>query len=264
MPALRLEGLTKHYGRAPQVVRALDGVSLEIEQGEFVAVVGRSGSGKTTMLDCVGLLMRPTAGRVFLDGIDTGRLGDGQRAELRSRRIGFIFQEFNLLPTLTALDNVLLPLRYSGGDRVAGRRRALQLLEEMGLDGRGHHRPTELSGGQQQRVAIARSLIVSPTLVLGDEPMGEVDTETADMLLGLMRRINREEGVSFVIVTHDLDLAAQCDRIIHLRDGHLIGDEKVARPEPEDWPDAGSADEPARWSRLRRAAAEAEEVETVA
>jgi ABC-type lipoprotein export system ATPase subunit len=226
---MRLEGLAKHYGRPHEVVKALDGVSLEIEQGEFVAVVGRSGSGKTTMLDCVGLLMRPTAGRVLLDGVDTGRLGERERAELRSRRIGFIFQEFNLLPTLSALENVLLPLRYSGGDRRAGRRRAEQLLEEMGLGDRVGHRPAELSGGQQQRVAIARSLIGQPTLVLGDEPMGEVDTETADLLLSLMRRINRESRVTFLIVTHDLDLAARTDRIIHLRDGHLAGDERVER-----------------------------------
>ncbi|MGO8687257.1 MAG: ABC transporter ATP-binding protein [Candidatus Dormibacteria bacterium] len=229
MPTLRLEGLTKHYGRATQVVKALEGVSLEIEQGEFVAVVGRSGSGKTTMLDCAGLLMRPTAGRVLLDGVDTGGLGDGERAELRSRRIGFIFQEFNLLPTLSAIENVLLPLRYSGADRRAGHRRAELLLEEMGLGDRASHRPSELSGGQQQRVAIARSLIGQPTLVLGDEPMGEVDTETAEMLLSLMRRINRESRVTFLIVTHDLDLAARTDRIIHLRDGHLVGDERVER-----------------------------------
>jgi ABC-type lipoprotein export system ATPase subunit len=236
MPTLRLEHLIKHYGRAPQVVKALDGVSLEIQQGEFVAVVGRSGSGKTTMLDCAGLLMRPTGGRILLDGIDTGRLGDGERAELRSRRIGFIFQEFNLLPTLSAIENVLLPLRYSGADTRRGRRRAEMLLEEMGLRDRASHRPSELSGGQQQRVAIARSLIGQPTLVLGDEPMGEVDTETADMLLGLMRRINRESRVTFLIVTHDLDLAARTDRIIHLRDGHLAGDERLERdgaPLPE-------------------------------
>jgi len=229
MPTLRLEGLAKHYGRSPQVVKALDGVSLEIEQGEFVAVVGRSGSGKTTMLDCAGLLMRPTAGRVLLDGVDTGRLGDGERADLRSRRIGFIFQEFNLLPSLSAIENVLLPLRYSGADHRAGRRRAELLLDEMGIADRAGHRPSELSGGQQQRVAIARSLIGQPTLVLGDEPMGEVDTETGDMLLGLMRRINRESRVTFLIVTHDLDLAARTDRIIHLRDGRLDADHLVER-----------------------------------
>ena len=229
MATMRLENLTKHYGRATQTVRALDGVNLDIEQGEFVAVVGRSGSGKTTLLDCAGLLMRPTTGRVLLDGIDTGRLGDGQRAELRSRRNGFIFQEFNLLPTMSAMENVLLPLRYAGSGRRQGRDRAEQLLVEMGLEERMTHRPTQLSGGQQQRVAIARSLIGRPSLVLGDEPMGEVDTETAAMLLALMRRINREEGVTFVIVTHDLDLAGQTDRILHLRDGRLVGDERVAR-----------------------------------
>jgi ABC-type lipoprotein export system ATPase subunit len=234
MPAMRVEGLTKHYGEPPHQVRELAGVDLQIDQGEFVAIVGRSGSGKTTMLDCVGLLMRPTAGRVLLDGVDTGTLNERERAELRSHRIGFIFQEFNLLPTMTAMDNILLPLRYSGGDRKAARARAEALLNEVGLADRSHHHPTELSGGEQQRIAIARSLINQPTLVLGDEPMGEVDTETASMLLGLMRRINGESQVSFLIVTHDLELASRTDRIIRLRDGHLIDDERLA-PEAVTW-----------------------------
>jgi ABC-type lipoprotein export system ATPase subunit len=215
-------------------VRALAGVDLQIDQGEFVAIVGRSGSGKTTMLDCVGLLMRPTAGRVLLDGVDTGTLNERERAELRSHRIGFIFQEFNLLSTMTALENILLPLRYSGGDRKAARARAEALLDEVGLADRSHHHPTELSGGEQQRIAIARPLINQPTLVLGDEPMGEVDTETASMLLGLMRRINDESQASFLIVTHDLELASRTDRIIRLRDGQLIGDERLA-PEAITW-----------------------------
>ncbi len=228
MPAMRLEGLTKHYGDPAHGVNALTGVDLQIGQGEFVAVVGRSGSGKTTMLDCIGLLMQPTAGRVLLDGVDAGSLSERQRAELRSHRIGFIFQEFNLLATMTAMENILLPLRYSGGDRRAARARAEALLGEVGLADRANHRPTQLSGGEQQRIAIARSLINQPSLVLGDEPMGEVDTETSDLLLGLMRRINLESSVTFVIVTHDLELAARTDRRIRLRDGHLISDEKLA------------------------------------
>ena len=228
MATIEARGLSKHYGKGGSLVKALDGVSLTIEQGEFLAIVGRSGSGKTTTLDCMGLLMRPTQGQIVVDGVDAGTLSDNQRAEIRSRRIGFIFQEFNLLPTMSAMENILLPLRYSGGDRKAARQRAEALLEDVGLSKRSAHRPTQMSGGEQQRVAIARSLINSPTLVLGDEPMGEVDTDTADTLLGLMRRINAEQGVSFVIVTHDLDLAARTDRIVRLRDGHVISDERTS------------------------------------
>ena len=228
MATIKALDVTKEYGSGDFLVKALDGVSLTVEQGEFVAIVGRSGSGKTTMLDCMGLLMRPTGGQVIIDGVDAGTLSDSRRAEIRSHRIGFIFQEFNLLPTMSAMENILLPLRYSGGDRRTARRRAEALLEEMGLAKRSHHRPTPMSGGEQQRVAIARSLINEPMLVLGDEPMGEVDTDTAAQLLGLMRRMNAASGVTFVIVTHDLDLAARTDRIIRLRDGHLVSDERPA------------------------------------
>lgn len=226
MATITTVGLSKVYGRGESVVKALDGVNLTIEQGEFVAIVGRSGSGKTTMLDCMGLLMRPSSGAVVLDGTDASTLNDRQRAELRSKRIGFIFQEFNLLPSLSAMENILLPIRYSGGNRGTAQKRAESYLEEMGLAKRADHRPTQMSGGEQQRVAIARSLINEPTLVLGDEPMGEVDTDTATALLGFMRRINSERGVSFVIVTHDLDLAARTDRVVRLRDGHVISDER--------------------------------------
>jgi putative ABC transport system ATP-binding protein len=215
MPAMRLDSLTKHYTRASQVVRALDGVSLEIEQGEFVAVVGRSGSGKTTMLDCAGLLMRPTAGRVLLDGIDSGTLSERERAELRSRRIGFIFQEFNLLPTLSAMENVLLPLRYSGADRRAGRRRAEQLLEEMGLADRASHRPAELSGGQQQRVAIARALVHDPPLILADEPTAHLDHIQVEGILRLMRDL-ASPGRIIVVSTHDDRVSQLADRVIEL------------------------------------------------
>ena len=228
MALIELTDLVKHYRQGRTTVRALDGVTLGIEEGEFASVVGRSGSGKTTMLDLCGLLMRPTSGSVEIEGVDTSRLADGRRAELRGRRIGFVFQEYNLLPTLNIQENVELPLRY-GGDRAAGRRRALRLLEEVGLEGRLRARADELSGGQQQRVAIARALVNAPALLLADEPTGALDSETADDFVRLMRRLNREEGLTVVIVTHDLELAAQTDRVIRLRDGRVIED---ARREP--------------------------------
>jgi putative ABC transport system ATP-binding protein len=227
MANIELVDLTKHYRQGKSVVRALDGVSLVIESGEFVSVVGRSGSGKTTMLDLMGLLLRPTAGKVVIDGSDTSRLNDGQRADVRGQRIGFIFQEFNLLSTLNVLDNVTLPLRYTKSHGEDGRARARELIDMVGLSDRIRHRPDELSGGQQQRVAIARALVNRPALVLGDEPTGSVDTETSRELVGLMRRLNREEGVTFVIVTHDLELAGQADRMIHLRDGRVTADDPV-------------------------------------
>lgn len=228
MSDLVLTDLARHYRQGRNVVRALDGVSLRIRSGEFVAVVGRSGSGKTTMLDLLGLLLRPTSGRIEIDGVDTGTLSDGQRATMRGERIGFIFQEFNLLPTLTALENVMLPLRYRRVRDPEGPARARRLLEEVDLGDRLEHRPGELSGGQAQRVAIARSMINNPALVLGDEPTGEVDTETSTQLLDLMRRMNRERGVTFVIVTHDLDIAGRADRVIRLKDGRVASDDPVA------------------------------------
>jgi putative ABC transport system ATP-binding protein len=232
MANIELIDLTKHYRQGKNLVRALDGVSLQIQSGEFVSFVGRSGSGKTTLLDLVGLLLRPTEGRVVVDGTETARLGDGQRADLRSRQIGFIFQEYNLLKTLNVLENVMLPLRYARkAASKDGKRRALELLELVGLADRARSRPDELSGGQQQRVAIARALINRPALVLADEPTGAVDTQTAQEVIGVMRRLNREEGVTFALVTHDLDLAAQTDRMIRLKDGKVVSDQlRVAQP----------------------------------
>jgi len=226
MADIELVDLTKHYRQGRNVVRALDGVSLQVGAGEFISVVGRSGSGKTTLLDLIGLLLRPTSGRVLIDGVDTASMRDNQRADERGQRIGFIFQEYNLLPALNVLENVTLPLRYRTRSR-NGRARALDLLDAVGLTDRIKHRPDELSGGQQQRVAIARALVNRPAIVLGDEPTGSVDTQTSQELLGLMRLLNREEKVTFVIVTHDLDLAARADRVIHLKDGQVTADERV-------------------------------------
>jgi putative ABC transport system ATP-binding protein len=231
MADIELIELTKHYKQGKNIVRALDGVTLTIPAGEFASVVGRSGSGKTTLLDLVGLLLRPTSGKVVIDGVDTSKLRDGQRADTRGQRIGFIFQEYNLLPTLNVVENVMLPLRYTKSRVGDGKGRARELLEVVGLADRLRHRPDELSGGEQQRVAIARSLINRPALVLGDEPTGAVDSQTSMDLLALMRRMNQEENVTFMIVTHDLELASRADRMIRLKDGKVVADERLEHPQ---------------------------------
>jgi ABC-type lipoprotein export system ATPase subunit len=224
---LKLENLTKHYKQGKSVIKALDGVTLDIGDGEFVAVVGRSGSGKTTMLDMLGLLLRPTAGSLIIDGTDTGKLGDRDLARLRGTKVGFVFQEYNLLPSLNVLENVMLPLRYVS-DGKDGRRRAEDLLERVGLSDRIRHRATELSGGQQQRVAIARSMVNQPSLILLDEPTGAVDTETAEQLVALLKSLNEQDEVTIVVVTHDLDVAKEAKRQIRLKDGKVVSDELVA------------------------------------
>jgi len=230
---VRLVELTKYYKRGSEVIKALDGVTLDIDKGEFVAVVGRSGSGKTTMLDLLGLLLKPTSGRLIIDDIDTAKLGDRDRAHTRARKVGFVFQEYNLLSGLNVLENVMLPLRYVK-DGKDGRQRALELIERVGLSDRIKHRPTELSGGQMQRVAIARSMVNRPSLILLDEPTGAVDTETAQQLVDLLKRLNSEDQVTIVLVTHDTDIAGQARRQIRLKDGKVLTDERVAAErEPE-------------------------------
>lgn len=227
MANLEIVNLTKQYRQGSTTVTALDSVNLTIESGEFASIVGRSGSGKTTLLDLVGMLMRPTQGTVRFDGEDTATLRDGHRSDLRARRIGFVFQEYNLLSGLNVLENVMLPLRYVR-DGKAGRERATELIERVGLTDRIKHRPTELSGGQMQRVAIARSMVNQPSLILLDEPTGAVDTETAQQLVDLLKKLNQEDDVTVVLVTHDLDVAGQAKRQIRLKDGKVLVDEPVA------------------------------------
>ena len=226
MANVRLVELTKHYKRGAEVIRALDSVSLEIEKGEFVAVVGRSGSGKTTMLDMMGLLLRPTSGSLFIDDVDTSKLRDRELARMRAHSVGFVFQEYNLLSGLNVLENVMLPLRYVK-DGKAGKSRAIELIDRVGLTDRIRHRSSELSGGQAQRVAIARSMVNRPTLILLDEPTGAVDTETAQQLVDLLKRLNQEDQVTIVLITHDLDVASHASRQIRLKDGKVLTDETV-------------------------------------
>jgi len=226
MTGVRLLNLTKHYKRGSEVIKALDGVTLDIDRGEFVAVIGRSGSGKTTMLDLLGLLLKPTAGNLVIDDVETTKLSDRERAHMRGRKVGFVFQEYNLLSGLNVYENVMLPQRYVK-DGADGKQRALELIDRVGLSDRIKHKPSELSGGQMQRVAIARSMVNKPSLILLDEPTGAVDTETAQQLVDLLKRLNREDQVTIVLVTHDLDIAAQASRHIRLKDGRVLSDEKV-------------------------------------
>ena len=227
MAAVEVRDLTRKYRQGnDSLVRALDGVTLSVDPGEFVSVVGRSGSGKTTFLHCVGLLLRPTTGQVIVDGVDTTALTDGQRADFRGRQIGFVFRHQGLLPTLTALQNVMLPLRY-GPIGTGGKKRARELLDIVGLGDLMHHRPGQLTMAESQRVAIARALIKAPTLVVADEPTGEVDNETSDELLFLMQQLNRTSGVTFIIATHDVDVATCMDRVIRLSDGQVGADERL-------------------------------------
>jgi ABC-type lipoprotein export system ATPase subunit len=224
--AIEVSDLTKRYrlGSA-HVVQALDRVTLSIQPGELVGVAGRSGSGKTTLLHAIGLLVRPTAGQVVIDGVDAGAMTDGRRAALRGRRIGFVLPRRNLVPNLTVLENVMLPLRYGWIDRGA-RSRARDLLDLVGLGDHLRLSPDQLAAGQAQRVAIARAMIRQPGVVLVDEPTAELDGSTSEALMQLVQEINRMSGVTFVVATHDGDVAACADRVIRLADGRVVADER--------------------------------------
>lgn len=219
---VQIGSLIKEYGDGTSV-RVLDDVSISIASGEFVAIRGPSGSGKSTLLNLIGTLDNPTSGRVVIDGMDIGTLNGDALADFRRAKIGFVFQLFNLVPTLNALENVILPLlpyRRSLKFNLEGRGR--ELLTRMRLDGRLHHLPGQLSGGEQQRVAIARALINSPSLILADEPTGNLDTKIGEEIVRLLRQLNQEQGLTLVLVTHDATVASQADRIIHLQDGRLL------------------------------------------
>jgi putative ABC transport system ATP-binding protein len=224
---IRIENLTKIYTLGDVAVHALDGVSTTIERSSFVTIMGPSGSGKSTFMNILGCLDRPTSGLYSLDGEDVGDLNRDQLAEIRNRKIGFVFQQFNLLARTTALENVELPLLYSAEGVDAGHERALNALRIVGLAGRADHRPNQLSGGQQQRVAIARSLINDPQIILADEPTGALDSRTSVEIMSIFQRLNREQGISIIVVTHEPDIALYGERIITFRDGRIVGDQPV-------------------------------------
>lgn len=219
---LEAKNLKKTYKLSKEnIVRALNNLSLDIKEGEIVAIMGPSGSGKSTLLNMFGILDRPTSGKVIINKKDISKEKKSQYPLIRSEMVGFIFQQYNLIPTLTVLENVMLPLRYSRVKKGDAKRRALKILEEVGMKERARSKPTQLSGGQQQRVAIARALINSPAIILADEPTGNLDTKTGDEIIEMVVRLNKETGQTFVIVTHNPDVTRIADRIIHLRDGKL-------------------------------------------
>ncbi len=229
-PVLQLSGIRKSYQSGDSELEVLHGVDLTLQRGEFAALIGPSGSGKSTLLNLIGLLDRPSGGRLFIDGNETSSLAEGEITRLRGQRIGFVFQHHLLIPAFTALENVMMPLLVDRGrPDVAMRERAAALLASVGLADRAKHPASKLSGGQQQRVAIARALAMRPSLVLADEPTGNLDTHTADDIFALLREVNQREGTSFLVVTHDPRLAARCDRIVELVDGSIVSD----RPNPE-------------------------------
>jgi putative ABC transport system ATP-binding protein len=228
-PIILTDGLTKDYHLGPHTVHALRGVSVTIERGEFVAVMGPSGSGKSTFMNLLGCLDRPTAGRCVLDGEDVAGLSPDALARIRNTRIGFVFQQFNLLPRTSAIENVELPLLYAGVPARGRRARARACLSAVGLADREAHHPSQLSGGQQQRVAIARALVNEPAVILADEPTGNLDTRTSVEVLALLQTLNRQ-GLTIVLVTHEPDIAAYASRHLVFRDGRLRSDEAVASP----------------------------------
>jgi putative ABC transport system ATP-binding protein len=221
---IKLENITKIYQMGKVEVPALKGITLSIKEGELVAIIGASGSGKSTLMNIMGFLDKPTSGSYFLDGSDVSQLNDNKLAEMRNKKIGFVFQTYNLLPRANAIANVELPIIYGGGGQK--RRRTLEALERVGLAARATHKPTELSGGEQQRVAIARALVNNPSLILADEPTGNLDSVATAEIVAIFRQLNKD-GITVVMVTHEMDIARQTQHIIRLLDGQIVSDERV-------------------------------------
>ncbi len=224
-----VKNLTKIYGKGDYPVVALDNIQLEVQKGEFVSIMGPSGSGKSTLMNILGCLDIPTSGSYVLDEVEVSTLHDAGLAKIRNQKIGFVFQNFNLLPKMTALRNVELPMMYAGVPARERVKRATAALERVGLAKRVHHRPNELSGGQVQRVAIARSLVNRPAVIYADEPTGNLDTRSGEEIMAIFQELNRE-GVTIVLVTHEREIALHTSRIIHFKDGHLVNDEAVPHP----------------------------------
>ena len=229
MPLIEARKLTKVYSLGDVEVRALDGISTAIEKGEFVAIMGQSGSGKSTFMNVLGCLDTPTGGSYLLDGIDIGHLTRDDLAEIRNKKLGFVFQGFNLLSRTSALENVELPMLYNGYATRERQERARKVLKSVGLEGREEHHPNQLSGGQQQRVAIARALVNEAPIVLADEPTGNLDTRTSVEIMELFVKLNRESNITVILVTHEHDIAAFSKRIIRFSDGHIVSDEPVIK-----------------------------------
>jgi putative ABC transport system ATP-binding protein len=225
-PIIQAENLSKVYRIGKVDVPALRGVSLEVQPGEFVSIVGPSGSGKSTLFYILGGLAGPTSGRVLVDGVDFARLSDAERTQMRKRKIGFVFQKFNLLPTLDAQGNIDIALDIAGADGHRDPKHFQKITEMLGIAGRLKHRPAELSGGEQQRVALARALINRPAIVLADEPTGNLDSENSDIVLRMLRQSNKDLGQTVLMITHNPEAASVGDRIIHMRDGHIVRPEE--------------------------------------
>jgi putative ABC transport system ATP-binding protein len=229
MALIEARELSKVYSLGDVEVKALDGISTTIDNGEFVAIMGQSGSGKSTFMNVLGCLDTPTAGHYLLDGVDTGKLSRDDLAEIRNKKLGFVFQGFNLLSRTSAIENVELPMLYNGLSSHERQERARHALKSVGLEGREEHHPNQLSGGQQQRVAIARALVNDAPIILADEPTGNLDTKTSVEIMELFVRLNRESHITVILVTHEHDIAAFSKRIIRFLDGHIVSDEAVKK-----------------------------------